>query len=116
MLQLFNTQKMKALVGMFGTQTATGTVSIAGFYDGANGTLTRLSVPAATQGTNNWTMASPPEFTKTSDGSEIPGALFHLVKHDPNSFVVIVERISGGPSEPLSGALALTWTRRGQTH
>jgi hypothetical protein len=106
----FSLGKWKAL----GTKTATGTTTLTGFYDGIAGTLTRVSIASTVQGTN-FAQASMPEFT-TAAGGEVPGALFHVVMHDPNSFVVIVERISGGPSEPLSGDLALTWTRRGKTH
>ena len=109
--QLFNTQKWQSL----SRRLATGTATVSGFYDGAAGTLTRLAISVAAQGTTNWKSAMVPEFTKTADGGEISGALFHVVKHDPNSFVVIIERIDGGPSEPLTGDLALTWTRRGYT-
>jgi len=99
-----------------GTKVATGTTTLTGFYDGVAGTITRFPVSVVTQNTPDWVMASMPEFSKTVGGGEVPGALFHVIYHTPTQFVVCVERLTGGPSEPLTGNLALTWTRRGKTH
>lgn len=104
--QYFNLPRWQSI----SRRVVTGTFTIRDFYAQTAGTLTRISVDQGTR----WKVGVLPEFTTTAD-AEIPGALFHIVYHTPNRFVVRVERISD-PSAPGSGDLVVKWTRRGYTH